>query len=730
MPLDFKSLWRAQDGKAIPNHPALTRDEPATIYSPGAASVRAQLSQREATRHLQAYGGKKDAIDWVMDCVRLYADAASTAPWYLKKDDQKLYRKKTDIVPDEASVGPQPLYDLLEQPNPYQPYSELIDLLLIDLLLVGNAYWLKWRMNDQGQPLALYRLAPPYIKVVPGAYGVEKYVYQVPGNPTTLKLDPLEVTHFKLANPHSAYLGLGVIQGGGRPLDLELSLTDTQASYYERHATPSMIVQSERRVPSDVFKKLRSQLRARYGGPRNAGELMVLEAGLKATSLSPSAVDAAFEPLARASRDRTLAMFRVPPRLLGISDQNVGSDKLADIQRVFDNKAIKPLLKKLQTKISLDVTRAWGVDFVIDYKYAMPLEDQVKLAGDFASIPGVTVREVRAWLDLEPTGDPNIDDLVLNLPGDNGKPGDTRNGIPDRPLPGEPGRPPKSENTAAFGVVGGGNRPDLVAGAQARRPSEKKSLEDALARLTAIEGKAVELKPQASLPAPTPPTDLLESARTSEVDSLASSIAGGLQDAAHVLERSLLDHLEGKAFNATTLRARLRNSAAWATFKSMVDDVLKSAAERGLSVAAVQSAKTGLRSEKEIDYEALAAKLVGPSVKSIQTTLRDQIVTKVGDAVDGTATPGEIEQIIRDAVTSWRTDKLDGIAITEAVKSYNEGTLAVAEGAGSKEVYVTDGTDTDEPCIEANGQTWTIEKARANLLEHPRCRRAFIPVTE
>ena len=30
--------------------------------------------------------------------------------------------------------------------------------------------------------------------------------------------------HFKLPNPHSPYYGLGIVQGGGRPLDLELAL--------------------------------------------------------------------------------------------------------------------------------------------------------------------------------------------------------------------------------------------------------------------------------------------------------------------------------------------------------------------------------------------------------------------------------------------------------------------------------------------------------------------------
>ena len=118
------------------------------------------------------------------------------------------------------------------------------------------------------------------------------------------------------------------------------------------------------------------------------------------------------------------------------------------------------------------LTQAWDVDFVIDYRYQMPKEDQVKLAGDFSKIPGVTVREVREFLELPPTGDDSIDDLVLNLPGDNGVPGQPQ-WLPGPATPGEGGRPPNGSNTTAFGTVGGGARPDLVAGSRARRPSER-----------------------------------------------------------------------------------------------------------------------------------------------------------------------------------------------------------------------------------------------------------------
>jgi phage portal protein BeeE len=70
----------------------------------------------------------------------------------------------------------------------------------------------------------------------------------------------------------------------------------------ENHAMPSLAVQSDRRVPRDVFKKIRAQLRARTQGSRNAGELLVLEAGLKLAAVAPNASEAAFADRSRACR--------------------------------------------------------------------------------------------------------------------------------------------------------------------------------------------------------------------------------------------------------------------------------------------------------------------------------------------------------------------------------------------------------------------------------------------
>lgn len=721
------------ESKALAYHPALARPEPASIYSPGAPRRDAAITQREAERHLSAYGGDQ-AMDWVMDAVNLYGDTTSTAEWYLERDGKRLLTAKDPDDP-KGDLAPQDLVRLLKQPNPYMLYDELVHLLVVDLLLVGNAYWFKWQVTEDGKPLALYRLAPSHVKIVPGPFGPKGYKYQPPNARDPLVITPEKLMHFKLPNPHSAYLGQGVIQGGGRPLDMELALTETMTSYYENKADPSLIVQSERRIPRDVFNKLRGQLRRRVSGPNKAGELLVLEAGLKATSLTPSARDALFQELTGMSRDRIFAMFRASAQLFGYMDQASGSNKVADARREFDTKTMRPFLDKLQVRMSAWLTAAWGVDFKVDYRYVMPLEELVKLAGDYASIPGIKVKEIRSFLASTgipaTTGDAEVDEMILNLPGEE-MDEDGQGGFADRPLPGEAGRPPKGENTKAF-----------PRSTRARRPQGKAlSVEDISRRLQLLadqrrieEGKAVQFEQPArvsignKLSAEERPQDRLFDVRTRDTDDAIAVMQSGLRDAAHTLERGILDHVEGKAFNSNNLRSRIRNSESWKTFMAMTSAALEEGARRAVSAAAVHQGNAGIAPEGELDYDSIVASVIHrpDGVRGLTKTLKDRVALHVGAALDQGGGREEVERAVRETLDFWKENQAVTIAMTEAVHAYNEATITVAEEAGYATVIAEDGHDHDEPCAEMDGRVLTIEEARENRLEHPRCRRAFTP---
>jgi HK97 family phage portal protein len=625
--------------------------------------------------------------------------------------------ERTDDTPDDATVREDELLSqLFREPNPYMSWASLVEHLVIDFLLVGNAYWYKWRPTESGKPLAIYRLAPSHVKVVPGALGVEKYEYQPPGvrDEDKLEITPDKMVHFKLPNPHSAYFGLGLIQGGARALDLELALTDAQAAYYENKADPSLIVQSERRVPRDVFNKLRAQLRARASGTKKAGELLVLEAGLQASTLSPTARDALYSEAGKFSRDRIFEMFRASPMLFGIVDEAGGGNKITDARREFDTYVMRPFLKKLGECITISLLKPWDLSFKFNYNYVIPPEELVKLSGDFASIPGVKVREVRRFLlptgvlDGESTGDEEIDNMVLNLPGEE-LDEDGQGGFADRPLPGEAGRPPLGENTRSFGS------------ARVRRPAAKAlSFDDAVA-----DWKALTFEPPARttignrLPDEQRPPDVADRDRDGAVDDAAASMLSGMRRAALTLERGLLDHVEGKA-----LGDRIRNSESWKTFSNLLGEAMMDGARSAASNAVIQQGSLGRVPQDEIDYDTLAREIAfrPEGVRSITSTLKDLMLKDIADAENP-------EAAVRSRIALWSDSYAKQIALDTSVQAYSEGTITVAESTGATGLLVSEHDDAqDDECIEANGQVWDFDKARKNRQAHSRCRRSFVPV--
>lgn len=708
------------EGKAIPPHPALTaRDVPTTIYAPGQPTENAKLSDRSSARYMEAFGGPQ-AIDWVGNCISLYVDTISTAEWSIEDTaGRKLIQPGTISDDPDAKEAPQDLYDLLTYPNPYMLYDELIGLLVQDLLLTGNGYWFKWRNSAEGKPLALYRMAPPYVKIIPSKFGAKGYEYQPPGARDPLEIAFQDVMHFKLPNPRDSYYGMGVIQSGGRALDLELSLTDDQAQYFENKADPSLIVETQRRVPRDVFNKLRAQLRARMAG--KAGELLVLEAGLKANSISPNARDRMYSELSQVSRNRVLSMFRASPMLFGMLDEVGGGNKVQDAQRQFDTKTMRPFMDKLQRRITAWLVRAWDdTKFVIDYSYVMPPEEIIEQTSKLAAIPGIKIREVRRNLRSigieESTGDPEIDDIILNATMDN-MDATGQGGSPDRPLEGEPGRPPKTATTNFI-------RPGVPPNGKAL------TVDEILERLKALpEGKAATERTSIGnrLSAEERPADNFLDERDAEIDATTAFMESHLNEALHTLERELFDHVEGKAFNGGKgLVGRIRKSAAWRVFENKIDDILKEGARRAAVASAVHHAQQG--NEAGIDPEKIADRVINrkEGSKGIAKNLKDAVAIKVARVLEKQGSQEDVRAAVRESMNFFRTSKALTIGMTEAVESYNEATLIIAEDLGHEEVFVIDGRDDDEPCKSADGQTWTIEHARKNRTEHPRCRRAFL----
>lgn len=450
------------EGKALPatyaGTPAIpgARDTAPEIYGTSYGYSNSRFAAASAKRQLESYGSGTDkAMDWVADCMGVIAETVAHAAWHLEDYEGNVAPRCRAEAEKGARLADPWLVQLLEEPNGYQTWEEVIELFAIDRFITGDGFLYKRGDDGNGRPLQLLRLAPQYTEVIPGDRGqlVSGFEYKPPGS-SGVVIAPGKVIHWKGANPHDAHRGAGIIAMGPRVFDMEVALTDTKASYYENGARLEGVLESEQAITPSTAEKLRRQFAGLYAGARQAFQVAVLGRGLQYKPIQSDATKAEFGAMSEQSRDRILALFRVPKAMLGLPQDNSSTTGPAEERRVFANTRMRPILDTLQTLLTKELTADFGLKLKIDYEYQMPIEDQFKLGGEFAKVPGVLVKEVRERFNLPPLTSQmddeakakEIEETVINLPGEN----ENASNVKDRPLPGEPGRPPDPANTATF----------------------------------------------------------------------------------------------------------------------------------------------------------------------------------------------------------------------------------------------------------------------------------------
>lgn len=112
---------------------------------------------------------------------------------------------------------------------------------------------------------------------------------------------------------------------------------------------------------------------------------------------------------------------------------------------------------------------------------------------------------------------------------------------------------------------------------------------------------------------------------------------------------------------------------------------------------------------------------------SVEETTRARLREIESEAIEEGWSAAQLEERIEEA--GLFTDaRAEMIARTEIGRAEGLGHAAAYRVAGVEYVYIYDG-DSDEECIAANGETWTLEEYEANPLEHPNCERDARPLT-
>lgn len=206
----------------------------------------------------------------VYACVNKISGGAAGIKWKLYTD-QSMKRE----------IPSHPLLDLWNRPNPRMGASELVEQIFGFWHMAGNSYLYASRLNPKEPPVELWPLFPDKMQVVAGQYDIQGYVYGY--GSTSPRIYELEdIMHLKFASydDRTPYYGLSPIEVAMRTVDRLNAGNDWNTALMQNDGRPSSVFTSKNYLTVDQRNQVKSELRKKYSGKRNAGMPMVLEADL------------------------------------------------------------------------------------------------------------------------------------------------------------------------------------------------------------------------------------------------------------------------------------------------------------------------------------------------------------------------------------------------------------------------------------------------------------------
>ncbi|WP_024816402.1 phage portal protein [Methylopila sp. 73B] len=301
---------------------------------------RAMWSPRDQTS-LAREGYQRNPI--VHRAVRLVAEAAGGTPLTLMEAGRELEGH--------------PLAALLERPNPRQGRAGLVETLVSQLLIAGNAYVEAVTLGDEVREL--HALRPDRMRVVPGAEGwPEAYEYRVGAEVVRFdqRAEPVPpILHLTLFHPLDDHYGLSPLEPAATALDLHNAASAWNKALLDNAARPSgaLVYRGAEgaSLSDDQVERLKEDLEAQFSGAANAGRPLLLDGGLdwKPLSLSPQEMDF-LAAKNGAAREIALA-FGVPPMLLGIPGDATYAN-YREANRALWRQTVLPLLGRVAESLA------------------------------------------------------------------------------------------------------------------------------------------------------------------------------------------------------------------------------------------------------------------------------------------------------------------------------------------------------------------------------------------
>ncbi len=275
---------------------------------------RVPLFEAVSTLFSSLTGGSNSSGDlyrgWVFGAVNAIAEEYSSIDLRLMKNNKN---------GDKEQVFDHPADKLLNYVNEGFTRDLLFFRLGANLELEGKEYWLILR-NGLNQPGEIMPLQPWRVKILLDEYNtIIGYRYNG-GNGTSYTFAPDQIVMFRNFNPKDDYEGMSTLEAARLPAE-----TDEAAKLYDRQfmrnfARPDVILKFDTTLTKEQKAKLKEQWKQEYGGPRNAGKMLIAPKGMEVDTFNVNHADMEYVEKRKYTRDEILGIFKVPKIMLGVTE--------------------------------------------------------------------------------------------------------------------------------------------------------------------------------------------------------------------------------------------------------------------------------------------------------------------------------------------------------------------------------------------------------------------------
>ena len=311
-------------------------------------------------------GGGKAKLEyyngWVFACIRAIAEEVANI-------DLHLYSYKSDGTKEE--VHEHPAIDLINQVNPHYTKYTLFERLQSFLELDGNEYWFL-EYNGKKEPQEIYPLRYDSIDVIPDPKNyVGGYKYKV--GQETFDLKPNQVIHFKNFNPVSDLRGMGTLDAARIAADTDIAAREYNRMYFANSARPDIVLEYPTALTVEQEKRLKEAWEQDHKGANKQFKTAIASGGLKISAFQISQRDMEFMEQRKFSRDEIMAIFRVPPIVLGIAEVTTYASAKAAAYS-FALRTIKPKMQRILDTLNEYFLPLFG-DPSLAFEFSNPVPD-------------------------------------------------------------------------------------------------------------------------------------------------------------------------------------------------------------------------------------------------------------------------------------------------------------------------------------------------------------------